>query len=76
MTDTEDRETDDIYLAAFYSLFGAEMVSRRRNGIKVWFMFRGSHMAELYEDYYLNRRMVEPCTYSDRIKMYKHLCFG
>lgn len=70
-------ETDDIYLAAYFSLSGCEMQRKRRLGAKVWFIFTNpaGSMKELRETYYSGKGLVKPHVFVQQILAFKALCF-
>jgi hypothetical protein len=73
----QEFETHDIYLAAYLKISGCEMVRRRRQGPRVYFVFRnlaGSVM-EMREAYYSGKGQVAANTFAQEIMNMKQLCF-
>lgn len=70
-------ETDDIYLASFFSISGCVLKCRRKLGNKVVFIFTnpGGPINELREAYYSGKALVKAHQYSQCVQSYKKLCF-
>ena len=73
----DTKEVDDIYVAGYLKVRGAEYVSKRRLGpVKVLFTFRHDKIQEFIDDYWSGRSRVEPMSYATQIKCFKELCFS
>jgi hypothetical protein len=73
----DDYETDDIYLAAYLMLAGCQLLRRRKQGVKVYFIFvnPGGTMNEMREAYFSGKASVKPHDYAQKIIAVKNLCF-
>lgn len=73
----QEFETHDIYLAAYLKISGCEMVRRRRQGPRVYFVFRnlGGSVMEMREAYYSGKGQVAANTFAQEIMNMKQLCF-
>ncbi len=73
----EEYETDDIYLAAYFSIAGCELARRRKQGPKVWFVFTniGGSMKELRDAFYIGKAQGSYYSYSQKVIAMKQLCF-
>ncbi len=76
MPETNEYETDDIYLAAYFKICGCVMEKRRKVGNKVLFVFTNTagSIRELRESYYSGKAKVDPHTFQQSIIAYKKLC--
>ena len=71
-------ETHDIYLAAYLKVSGCDMIRRRRQGPRVYFVFKnpaGSVM-EMRQAYYSGEGQVVANTFARAVISFKQLCFG
>lgn len=68
-------ETDDIYLAAWFALAGAEYVSKRKRGVKVLFLFRHPTIHQLFEDFFTGKAQGKIADYAQKVVAFKELCF-
>jgi len=74
---TENLETCDLYLAAFFMSCGCSLVSsyRHKNNGRVYFVFeRNPLIHELQMTYHSREAKVAAATYADNIKGLKSLC--
>lgn len=73
----QDYETHDIYLAAYLKISGCQMVRRRRQGQRVFFIFTnpGGSMADMREAYFSGKGQVVACSFAQEIMNMKQLCF-
>lgn len=73
----QEFETHDIYLASYLKISGCEMVRRRRQGPRVYFVFRnpGGSVIEMREAYYSGRGQVAANMFAQEIMNFKQLCF-
>lgn len=76
MQEPEEYETHDIYLAAYFTVAGCQMVRRRRAGQRVFFVFRNpaGSMQDMREAYYSNRGTVPAARYAQEVMAMKQLC--
>lgn len=72
----DELETDDIYAAAYYGIAGCELRRRRREGVKVYFVFANpaGEMKDMREKYFMGAK-VSAYDYSKELKRFKELCF-
>jgi len=78
MSDLEtDFETNDIYYAAYLMVSGCSLASQRRQGTRVYFMFKNpiGSFRELRNAYYTGTARVNPHEFSQKIMAVKALCF-
>lgn len=71
----EELETHDIYLAAFFKLSGCILDRRRRQGTRVFFVFRNTAgpIRELRDSFYSGGSKVDPHSYSREIIAMKQM---
>jgi len=77
MSDQEEYETYDIYLAAYLMQAGCDMRRKRRQGNRVFFVFtnNGGSIKDLRDAFYSNQATVKAYDFSQKIKAMKELCF-
>jgi hypothetical protein len=75
--DTNEIETNDIYFAAFLLISGCELVRERRQGQRVYFIFKniGGSIQDLKRSYFTNEAKVNAHQYSQQIVAVKRLLF-
>jgi len=68
-------ETHDIYLAAYLMVSGCDLVRRRRQGARVYFVFqnKAGPIEELREAYYSGRAKVVAIRFAQEIISMKQL---
>lgn len=74
--DSEEYETHDIYLAAYYKVAGCSYLRKYRQGRRVIFVFSnpGGTMREMREAFFSGKGMVVASEYADAVRKYKELC--
>lgn len=74
-----ERNTSDLYFAAFLKVASAPLVEVRREGKRVFFVFsfesEGAFKA-LKDDYFMDRAKVSALTYSQAVKAMKSLIYS
>ena len=77
MPETNEYETDDIYLAAYFKICGCTMERRRKVGNKVLFVFTNpaGSIKDLREAFYSGKAKVDPHAFQQQIVAMKKLCF-
>lgn len=75
--DIEEYETHDIYLSAYLKMSGCQMIRRRRQGQRVYFIFTnpGGSVNAMREAYYSGQGTIVANAYAQEIKNMKELCF-
>jgi hypothetical protein len=75
--DSIEFETHDIYLAAYLKISGCEMLRRRRQGQRVYFIFTnpGGSISEMRTAYFSGKGKVTANVYAQEIMNFKNLCF-
>jgi len=77
MTEPEEFETHDIYLAAYLTLAGCVMKRERRVGQRKYFVFTNiaTPISELRHGYYTGTATVKAHDFAQKIVGMKNLCF-
>ena len=77
MTEPEEFETHDIYLAAYLTLAGCTMKRERRVGQRKYFVFTNiaTPISELRHGYYTGTATVKAHDFAQKIVAMKNLCF-
>ncbi len=78
MSDSSNElETHDIYLAAYFLISGCKMMRRRKQGNRVYFVFTNpaGSMQDLREAFFSGQAKVAAHQYSQQIIAVKQLCF-
>jgi hypothetical protein len=70
-------ETHDIYFASFLIICSCELVRQRRQGQRVYFIFKniGGSMGDLKNSYYSNQAKVNAYQFSQQISATKKLLY-
>lgn len=76
ITNTEEFEVTDIYLAAFLKVSGCTLLRRRRQANRVYFIFTNpaGPVQELREAFFTGQAKVPAHQYAIEIKAMKELC--
>jgi hypothetical protein len=71
----DEFECHDIYLAAYLKIAGCEMVRRRRQGNRVYFIFvnPGGNVWDLREAFFSGKGKIDAYRYSQEIKAFKEM---
>ncbi len=74
---TDEYETDDIYLAAYFQIAGCTLERRRKIGNKVMFVFTNAAgpIKDLRESYFTGRAVVKANLFAQSIVNTKQLLF-
>jgi hypothetical protein len=77
MTELEELETHDIYLAAFLKMAKCVLKNRRKVGPRVYFVFTnvGGSIKQLREEFYSGKAKDSLHEYSQHVIAMKQLCF-
>jgi hypothetical protein len=70
-------ETHDIYFAAYLIVTGCEMLRTRRQGQRVYFIFRNpaGPIADLKKSYFMNEATVKAHQFAQQIAAVKKMLF-
>jgi len=77
-SENEELETHDIYLAAYLSVAGCNLVRRYRTGPRVYFVFNNpaGSISDLRQSYYSGSAVVKAHDLAQKIVAMKNLCFN
>ncbi len=75
--DTEEFETHDIYLAAYLKVCSCQLLRRRKQANRVYFVFTNSagSIKDLREAFFSGQAKVPAHQYAMEIVSVKQLCF-
>jgi hypothetical protein len=75
--ESEEYETHEIYLAAYFFVSGCKYLRKHRQGPRVYFVFSNpaGSMKDLREAYYSDKGLVPAKKFADEIVRFKQLCF-
>lgn len=75
--DEKEYETHDIYLASYLKISGCQMIRRRRQGQRVYFIFMNpaGSVEAMREAYYSGQGKVVANEMANAIKSFKEMCY-
>jgi hypothetical protein len=75
--DSEEYETHDIYLAAYFFVCGCKFLRKYKQGPRVYFIFTNpaGSMKQLRDAYLADHGLVPAKKYGDEIQRFKAMCF-
>jgi hypothetical protein len=76
-TEDIEFETPDIYLAAYLKVSGCNMIRRRKQANRIYFVFQNpaGSVKEMREAYFSGRAKVQANQFAQEIVAMKQLCF-
>lgn len=76
-TEDNEFETHDIYLAAYLKVSGCNLMRRRKQANRVYFVFENpaGSIKDLREAYFSGQSKVQAHQYAQAIVAMKQLCF-